>query len=61
MGDGKVIQDRETCVCKGTEAQGWGGPGQPPAPPQLPQQSVPQAGCQRAGLLVSVGVGFRAN
>lgn len=34
MGDGKVIQDRETCVCKGTEAQGWGGPRQPPAPPQ---------------------------
>lgn len=40
MGDRKVIQDRETCVCKGTEAQGWGGPRQPPAPPQAPQVSA---------------------
>lgn len=33
MGDGKVIQDREP-VCRGTEAQGRGGPRRPPAPPQ---------------------------
>lgn len=61
MGDGKVIQDREPACAEAQRPRDGVAPGSLQPRPRRLQQSAPQAGCQRAGLLVGAGVGFRAN